>query len=419
MRTHSKGEIMTEEAKRVVPKELIDSLLAGYKKPEDLIGENGLLKQLTKLLVEKALDAEMTEHLGHDKNHPIQNSLGNARNGKSKKTLKGDFGELPIDVPRDRQGSFEPQLIPKHQTRWTGFDDKILSLYARGMTVREIQSHLEEMYGTEVSPTLISSVTDAVIEEVKAWQGRPLDSVYPIVYLDCIHVKIRDSGVVKAKAIYLALGITMTGQKEVLGLWVAQTEGAKFWLQVVTELKNRGIQDIFIACVDGLKGFPEAIETIYPNTTVQLCIVHMVRYSLNYVTWKYRKDVASDLKSIYGAGTIERAAQALDDFEERWGKSYPSIGQSWRRNWPRIIPFFDYSPEIRKVIYTTNAIESVNMSLRKITKNRGSFPSDESLMKLFYLALRNISQKWNMPIRDWKGALNQFSIKFEERMPQQ
>jgi putative transposase len=319
---------MTEEAKRVVPKELIDSLLAGYKKPEDLIGENGLLKQLTKLLVEKALDAEMTEHLGHDKNHPIQNSLGNARNGKSKKTLKGDFGELPIDVPRDRQGSFEPQLIPKHQTRWTGFDDKILSLYARGMTVREIQSHLEEMYGTEVSPTLISSVTDAVIEEVKAWQGRPLDSVYPIVYLDCIHVKIRDSGVVKAKAIYLALGITMTGQKEVLGLWVAQTEGAKFWLQVVTELKNRGIQDIFIACVDGLKGFPEAIETIYPNTTVQLCIVHMVRYSLNYVTWKYRKDVASDLKLIYGAGTIERAAQALDDFEERWGKSYPSIGQS-------------------------------------------------------------------------------------------
>ena len=419
MRTHSKGEIMTEEAKRVVPKELIDSLLAGYKKPEDLIGENGLLKQLTKLLVEKALDAEMTEHLGHDKNHPIQNSFGNARNGKSKKTLKGEFGELPIDVPRDRQGSFEPQLIPKHQTRWTGFDDKILSLYARGMTVREIQSHLEEMYGTEVSPTLISSVTDAVIEEVKAWQGRPLDSVYPIVYLDCIHVKIRDSGVVKAKAIYLALGITMTGQKEVLGLWVAQTEGAKFWLQVVTELKNRGIQDIFIACVDGLKGFPEAIETIYPNTTVQLCIVHMVRYSLNYVTWKYRKDVASDLKSIYGAGTIERAAQALDDFEERWGKSYPSIGQSWRRNWPRIIPFFDYSPEIRKVIYTTNAIESVNMSLRKITKNRGSFPSDESLMKLFYLALRNISQKWNMPIRDWKGALNQFSIKFEERMPQQ
>ena len=410
---------MTEEAKRVVPKELIDSLLAGYKKPEDLIGENGLLKQLTKLLVEKALDAEMTEHLEHNKNHPIQNLLGNARNGKSKKTLKGDFGELPIDIPRDRQGSFEPQLIPKHQTRWTGFDDKILSLYARGMTVREIQSHLEEMYGTEVSPTLISSVTDAVIEEVKAWQGRPLDSVYPIVYLDCIHVKIRDSGVVKAKAIYLALGITMTGQKEVLGLWVAQTEGAKFWLQVVTELKNRGIQDIFIACVDGLKGFPEAIETIYPNTTVQLCIVHMVRYSLNYVTWKYRKDVASDLKSIYGAGTIERAAQALDDFEERWGKSYPSIGQSWRRNWPRIIPFFDYSPEIRKVIYTTNAIESVNMSLRKITKNRGSFPSDESLMKLFYLALRNISQKWNMPIRDWKGALNQFSIKFEERMPQQ
>ena len=264
---------MTLNTKKAVPKDLIDSLLADYKKPEDLIGENGLLKQLTKLLVERALDAEMSEHLGHDKNAPVTNPGGNARNGKSKKTLKGEFGELPIDIPRDRQGSFEPQLIPKHQTRWAGFDDKILSLYARGMTVREIQSHLEEMYGTEVSPTLISSVTDAVVEEVKAWQSRPLDSVYPIVYLDCIHVKVRDSGVVKAKAVYLAIGIDMTGNKEVLGLWIAQNEGAKFWLQVVTELKNRGVQDILIACVDGLKGFPEAIETVYPLAKVQLCIV--------------------------------------------------------------------------------------------------------------------------------------------------
>ena len=254
---------MTVNTKKAVPKDLIDSLLADYKKPEDLIGENGLLKQLTKLLVERALDAEMSEHLGHHKNAPVTNPDGNARNGKSKKTLKGEFGELPIEIPRDRQGSFEPQLIPKHQTRWAGFDDKILSLYARGMTVREIQSHLEEMYGTEVSPTLISSVTDAVVEEVKAWQSRPLDAVYPIVYLDCIHVKVRDSGVVKAKAVYLAIGIDMTGNKEVLGLWIAQNEGAKFWLQVVTELKNRGVQDIFIACVDGLKGFPEAIEAVY------------------------------------------------------------------------------------------------------------------------------------------------------------
>ncbi len=410
---------MTVAPKREVPKELIDGLLADYKKPEDLIGENGLLKQLTKMLVERALDAEMAEHLGHGKNEPVTNVSGNARNGKSKKTLKGEFGELPIEIPRDRQGSFEPQLIPKHQTRWSGFDDKILSLYARGMTVREIQSHLEEMYGTEVSPTLISSVTDAVIDEVKAWQSRPLDSTYPIVYLDCIHAKVRDSGVVKAKAVYLAIGIDMTGNKEVLGLWIAQTEGAKFWLQVVTELKNRGLQDIFIACVDGLKGFPEAIETIYPKTKVQLCIVHMVRHSLNYVSWKVRKEVAADLKTIYASGTVDQANAALNTFEERWGRDYPSIGQSWRRNWSRITPFFDYPPEIRKVIYTTNAIESVNMSLRKITKNRGSFPSDESLIKLFYLALRNISQKWSMPIRDWKAALNRFSIEFEDRVPQQ
>ena len=410
---------MTVAPKREVPKELIDGLLADYKKPEDLIGENGLLKQLTKMLVERALDAEMAEHLGHGKNEPVTNLSGNARNGKSKKTLKGEFGELPIEIPRDRQGSFEPQLIPKHQTRWSGFDDKILSLYARGMTVREIQSHLEEMYGTEVSPTLISSVTDAVMDEVKAWQSRPLDSIYPIVYLDCIHAKVRDTGVVRAKAVYLAIGIDMTGNKEVLGLWIAQTEGAKFWLQVVTELKNRGLQDIFIACVDGLKGFPEAIETIYPKTKVQLCIVHMVRHSLNYVSWKMRKEVAADLRAIYASGTVDQASAALDAFEERWGKDYPSIAQSWRRNWSRIIPFFDYPPEIRRVIYTTNAIESVNMSLRKITKNRGSFPSDESLIKLFYLALRNISQKWSMPIRDWKAALNRFSIEFEDRVPQQ
>jgi putative transposase len=292
-------------AKRVVPKELLDSLLAEYRKPEDLIGENGLLKHLTKLLVERALEAEMADHLGHGKNKPVANPTGNTRNGKSQKTLKGDFGELPIEIPRDRHGTFEPQLIPKHQTRWTGFDDKILSLYARGMTVREIQSHLEEMYGTEVSPTLISSVTDAVIEEVKAWQGRPLDALYPIVYLDCIHVKVRD-GRVRVKAVYLAVGVNLRGEKEVLGLSIAQTEGAKFWLQVVTELKNRGIQDIFIACVDGLKGFPEAIEAVYPHAAVQLCIVHMVRKSLNFVAWKMRAEVAADLKRIYTAKSAIR-----------------------------------------------------------------------------------------------------------------
>ena len=403
---------------KALPKDVIDSLLTGYKKPEDLIGEHGLLKQLTKALVERALQAEMAEHLGHGKNESVTNTSRNTRNGTSSKTLKGEFGELPIEIPRDRHGSFEPQLIPKHQTRWNGFDDKILSLYARGMTVREIQSHLEEMYGTEVSPSLISSVTDAVIEEVKAWQSRPLDTLYPIVYMDCIHVKVRDSGAVRTKAVYLALGINLAGEKELLGIWIAQTEGAKFWLQVVTELKNRGIQDIFIACVDGLKGFPEAIETVYPKTAVQLCIVHMVRYSLNYVSWKLRAEVAAGLKSIYTAATQEEAERQLDEFEQKWGVDYPSIVKSWRSNWQRIIPFFDYPPEIRKVIYTTNAIESVNMSLRKITKNRGSFPSDEALLKLFYLALRNISQKWTMPIRDWKAALNRFTIQFEDRMNQ-
>ena len=400
-----------------VSNELIDRLLADYKKPEDLIGENGLLKQLTKRLVERALEAEMAVHLGHGKNEAVANPKGNTRNGKSKKTLKGEFGELPIDIPRDRDGSFEPQIVPKHQTRWTGFDDKILSLYARGMTVREIQGHLEEMYGAEVSPTLISTVTDAVMDEAKAWQSRPLDTLYPIVYLDCIHVKSRDAGVVKVKAVYLALGIDLTGNKQLLGLWIAQTEGAKFWLQVVTELKNRGVQDIFIACVDGLKGFPEAIESVYPQTAVQLCVVHMVRHSLNYVSWKMRKTVAADLRTVYAAATLEAATAALHEFEQKWGADYPPIVQSWRRNWDRITPFFDYAPEVRRIIYTTNAIESVNMSLRKITKNRGSFPSDDALLKLFYLALNNIAKKWTMPVQNWKPVLNRFTIQFGERMP--
>jgi putative transposase len=404
---------------KVLPNDLIDSLLSNYKKPEDLIGENGLLKQLTKALVERALQAEMSEHLGHDKHETVKNSTGNARNGKSRKTLKGEFGELPIEIPRDREASFEPQLIPKHQTRWTGFDDKIISLYSRGMTVREIQAHLTDMYGTDVSPTLISNVTDAVVDDVKQWQSRPLDAVYPVVYLDCIHAKVRDTGAVRSKAIYLAIGINIQGEKEVLGLWIAQTEGAKFWLSVVTELKNRGVQDIFIACVDGLKGFPEAIETVYPKATVQLCIVHMVRNSLNYVGWQKRKEVAADLKRIYSAVTIDEAEQYLTEFEATWDDAYPPIGQSWRNNWARITPFFDYPPEIRKIIYTTNAIESVNMSLRKVTKSRGSFPNDEAVMKLFYLALQNISKKWTMPLRDWKPALNRFTIQFEERMPQQ
>ena len=406
------------KTKHPITDELLDQLLANYQKPEDLIGAEGLLKQLTKKLVERALDAELTHHLGHDKHQPVSNPAGNTRNGFSRKKLKGEFGELPIEVPRDRHGTFDPQIVEKHQTSWTGFDDKILSLYARGMTVREIQAHLQEMYGAEVSPSLISSVTDAVADEVKAWQSRPLDAVYPIVYLDCIHTKVRE-GAVRVKAVYLALGINLAGEKEILGLWIAQNEGAKFWLQVVTELRNRGVQDIFVACVDGLKGFPEAIEAVFPHTSVQLCIVHMVRHSLNYVSWKRRAEVAADLKRIYQSSTADEAELRLGEFEAKWDDDYLPIGQSWRRNWPRITPFFDFPPEIRKVIYTTNAIESVNMSLRKITKNRGSFPSDEALLKLFYMALRNISKKWTMPIRDWKAALTRFTISYEDRLPQQ
>jgi len=402
-----------------IEKELLDHLFANYnyQKPEDLIGENGLLKQLTKAILERALQAEMTVHLGHEKHGAIAIKGGNARNGKTGKTLKGEFGNMPIDVPRDRDSSFDPVIIPKGQTRFVGFDDKIISLYARGMTTREIQGHLEEIYGVEVSPTLVSTVTDDVSEEVKIWQNRFLDAVYPIVYMDAIRVKGRANGHVINRAAYLAIGITMDGVKDVLGMWVAETEGAKFWLQVVTELRNRGVLDIFIACVDGLKGFPEAIEAVYPQTQVQLCIVHMVRNSLQYVAWKQRKEVAADLKSIYQSPTAEHAEMALKDFEEKWDKTHPSISQSWRRNWDRIIPFFAYPPGIRKVIYTTNAIESLNMSLRKVTKNRGSFPNDESMFKLLYLALNNIAKKWTMPIRDWKPALNCFSILFGDRMP--
>lgn len=400
-----------------IDNELIDNLLKGYKKPEDLIGENGLLKQLTKQLLERAMTAEMTEHVGYEKHDAAGDLSGNSRNGKSEKTIKGTFGTLPIEVPRDRNGTFEPQIVGKHQRRFTGFDDNIISLYARGLSTREIREHLEEIYQVEVSPGLISTVTDAVLEEVKAWQMRQLDEVYPIMYLDAIQFKVRDSGHVRNKAIYLAIGVNMDGMKEVLGLWIAQTEGAKFWLQVVTELKNRGVRDIFIACVDGLKGFPEAIETVFPQTEVQLCIVHMVRHSLNYVGWKQRKEVAADLKTIYTSATEAEAEAALNEFAKKWDAKYPTISRSWRSNWTRVIPFFAHPPEIRRVVYTTNAIESLNMSLRKVTKARGSFPNDEAVMKLLYLALRNIAKKWTMPIHDWKAALNRFAIVYEDRLP--
>ncbi|TMO47887.1 IS256 family transposase [Pseudoalteromonas ruthenica] len=395
---------------------LIDQLLEGCDSPEDILSEAGLLKQLTKKVAERALNAEMEQHLGYAKNASEGRNSGNSRNGKSSKKVRSVHGEIALDIPRDRSGSFEPKLIKKGEKQLNGFDNRIISLYARGMTTRDIQAHFEESYGVEVSPTFISQVTNEVMDEVKQWQQRPLDALYPIVYLDCLVVRSRDSGAVQNKSVYLALGINTDGEKELLGLWMAQTEGAKFWLSVMNELKNRGVQDIFIACCDGLKGFPEAIEAVYPKTQVQLCIVHQIRHSLRYVNWKQRKVIAADLKRIYGAATLAEAELALAEFAEKWDDQHPTISLSWRNNWERLSVFFDYPPEIRKVIYTTNAIESLNASLRKITKTRRSFPTDDSVMKILYLALHQISKKWTMPIRDWKAAMSQFMIMYSDRV---
>jgi len=400
-----------------VDKKRIDEMLKGHSTVEEIAGENGLLKQLTKAIVERALQAELTTHLGYERHSPEGHGSGNSRNGASSKRLKGEFGTLEIAVPRDRQANFEPQLVAKGQTRWHGFDDRILSLYARGMTTREIQGHLEEIYQVEVSPTLISNVTEAVIDEVRAWQARPLDAVYAIVYLDALVVKMRVDGRVENRAVYVAIGITLEGQKEVLGLWTSANEGAKFWLQVLTELNNRGLKDIFIACVDGLKGFPQAIETVYPKTTVQLCLVHMVRASLNYVNWRERIAVAGGLKTIYRAATEQEAARQLEQFAETWDSKYPSISALWRRNWLGVIPFFQFPAEIRKIVYTTNAIESLNMSLRKAIKTRGAFPSEDAALKVMYLALNNLARRWKY-VQGWREALNRFTLLWQDRFPQ-
>lgn len=396
---------------------LLDELIKNCDSPDDLIGKDGLLKQLTAGLVERMLESEMTDHLGYEKHASDGKNSGNSRNGRTPKTLKTDRGEIPIEVPRDRNGDFEPQIVRKHQRRFDGFDDTIISLYSRGMSTRAIRDHLKELYGVDVSPSLLSSVTDDVIDEVKAWQARPLDSVYPIVYLDAIRVKIRDDGGILNKAVYLALGINLSGNKELLGLWTAQNEGAKFWMSILTELQNRGVNDIFLACVDGLKGFPEAIEAVFPKTDVQLCIVHMVRNSLNYVSWKNRKEVARDLRAIYQSTTLRKAENQLEKFAQKWDDTYAMISRSWREHWEHITPFFAYPPEIRKVVYTTNAIESMNASLRKVTKTRGAFPNDQAAIKLLYLAIRNISKRWTRPLKDWNAAINRFHIMFEDRVP--
>ena len=392
----------------------LDELLAG-KSTEEIVGPNGLLKQLTKALVERAMNAEMSHHLGYEKHSAGGRGSGNNRNGKSRKKIQGDFGSVEIEVPRDRNGTYDPKIIPKHERRFAGFDEKILSMYARGMTTRDIQGQLEEMYGVEVSPALISEVTDGVMEEVKAWQSRPLEPIYPIVYLDALMVKMRHEGRVENRAVFVGIGVNLEGGKEVLGLWTSATEGAKFWLQILTEIRNRGVNDILIACVDGLKGFPEAIQSVYPKTQVQLCIVHMVRNSLNYVNWKERKAVAADLRMVYHAATAEEAEQRLRDFEEQWDAKYASIGKMWRRNWTGIVPFFAYPAEIRRAVYTTNIVESLNMSLRKVIKTRGSFPGEEAALKLLYLALRNVAKRWNAT-RDWRVSLNHFTMLWGERI---
>jgi putative transposase len=381
---------------------LLDELLSNQgRKPEDL---NSLLKQITKAVLERAMQGELTEHLGYAKHDPAGHHTGDSRNGVTTKTLKGDFGEVELETPRDRNGDFEPQLIKKNQTRWAGFDDKILSMYARGMSTREIQGHLEEMYQLEVSPSLISDVTDGVMEQARAWQNRPLEPFYGIVFLDALYVKMRHEGRVENRAVYVALGVNMDGKKDVLGLWTSAAEGAKFWLNVLTELRNRGVRDIYLVCVDGLKGFPQAIESIYPKAQVQLCIVHMVRASLNYVTWKDRKKAVADLKPIYRAATADEAELQLSEFAGKWTK-YPAITKLWRDNWERVIPFFAFPEEVRKVVYTTNAVESLHMSLRKIIKTRGSFPTEEAALKLLYLALSKVVAKWET-VQNWKQMLN-------------
>ena len=393
---------------------LIEELSKSIKTEKDLAA---LSKQLLKLTVERAMEAELEEHLGYEKHSSSGKNSGNSRNGHSSKTVKGNFGEVEIITPRDRNASFEPQLIRKGQTRITGFDEQIIALYARGMTTRDIAETFKEMYDADVSHSLISRVTDAVIDEVNAWQSRSLEEIYPIVYLDCIVVKCHEDKRVINKSIYLALAINLSGQKELLGLWIAQNEGAKFWLSVLTELSQRGVKDIFIACVDGLTGFPEAINTVFPKTRVQLCMVHMVRNSLRYVPHKDMKAVAADLKAIYGAVTVERAETALLELSEKWDQKYPAISRSWNKHWHNSITLFDFPDEIRKIIYTTNAIESLNSVIRKAINQRKIFPNDTSALKIVWLATQKASQKWTMSLRDWKAAMNRFAIEFEGRLP--
>lgn len=401
-------------AKKVITEEdrFIDSLADQLETQEDV---QALFRRMKKRIIEKMLSGELKYHLGYDKHSQGEKPTENRRNGTYSKTVIADDKELKLDIPRDRDSSFEPKLIPKGEFRFNGFDKKILGMYSRGMSVRDIQESIKDDYDVDVSTDFISSVTDEVLEDITAWQNRPLDEIYPVLFLDCIVVKCRQDKSVVNKSVFLALAINMEGKKELLGMYIAQNEGAKFWLSVITELKNRGVKDILIACVDGLKGFPDAINSVFPKTEVQLCIVHQIRNSLKFVSYKDRKELAGDLKEIYTSVSSDAAALELDNFAEKWDKKYSMIAKQWRNNWINIIPFFDYSPDIRKVIYTTNAIESLNHTLRKTLKTKGVLPSDTAVFKLLYLSINRVSKKWTMPIRDWGSALNQLMIKFEDR----
>ena len=401
---------VTKNNTEATTSKLVDELLSQVD-PSEILSKDGLFSKLKKQLIERVLQSELEHELGYDKHSKKGKKSSNRRNGSYNKTIIDNEGnKMPIEVPRDREGEYDPQFVPKGIRRFKGFDDQVISLYGRGMTVGEIQEHIKEIYETDVSKDLISTVTDGVIEEVNSWQTRPLESIYPILYLDCIHVKARDNHTIINKAVYLAIGVNMEGKKELLGIWIGKNEGAKFWMQVVTELKNRGVSKIYVACVDGLKGFTEAINSIFPDTVVQLCIVHMIRNSTKYVSYKDLKEVTTDLKKIYSATNEEEGSSELEKFTKKWDDKYPVISDIWRRNWSGISPLFAFPEEIRKAIYTTNIIEAANRQIRKIIKNKGVFPNDKSIQKIVYLALKNASKKWTMPIKNWPLALNQFEI---------
>jgi putative transposase len=409
-------ERLPDEMRDKLSDELVDELLAGAKTEEEIVGPGGLLAQLTKRLVERAMEVELTDHLGYEPHREPPGGTGNTRNGSTPKTLSTEHGSVPIRTPRDRDGSFEPKIVRKRQRRFEGFDEKILALYSRGLSTRDIEAHLQEIYGVKVGRDLISRVTDAVTDDVRAWQQRPLDDVYPVIFLDALVLKIREGGTVQRRACYLALGVAMDGGRDVLGMWFQEAEGAKFWMQILTELKQRGVSDILIACVDGLKGFPEAIEAIFPETVVQTCIVHLIRHSLKYVPRREYEKVARDLKPIYTALDADAAQQALEAFDEKWGQRFPVITQAWLNSWEHVTPFLAFPPEVRRVIYTTNAIEALNRQLRKAIKTKGHFPNEEAARKLIYLAITNAVPAWTRT-RNWTTALLAFKIHFGDRLP--